>query len=354
MCRLGKISMVVMHMARVTCPADCQPGILVQMKEAKAALAKEDRQGSVPPHAEPSQHGSEALSLQPETLHAASSAAQSSQMRPSSALAQPPSAAVVPQGHWQQPPPSAAVADLQPAPVRIQLGQPIIHLSRTAIPAAMPKSPSPPARAGQLGLTQGPSQPQSSAMATGALAPAGHSLLAQGGFTGIAEPVASQPAGCTQIELSQRSEAEHAADLQAAIDKAAREGADKNALLQSVGSVRKGTAKAIVNEVCHWRIFQSTAQCGGLRTAVCFATPPFLLSKGSLYRTCVSIDLSCCGAGADSRRPSGSNSARHHTEGKQSGAHRLFTMGGEPEQEEHHIAGVHPADLMQNRATEYH
>ena len=255
--------MVIMQMTRVTFPADCQAGILLQMKEAKAALAKEGRQGSMPPHAEPSQHGSELLSLQPETLHAASSAAQSSQMRPGSALAQPLSAAAQQQAHWQQPLPPAAVADHQPPAVHIQLGQPIIQLSRTAIPAALPQSPSPPARANQLGLPA--SQPQSSAMATSALAPAGHSLQVQGGFTGIAEPMASQPAGCTQIELSQRSEAEHAADLQAAINRAATEGADRNVLLQSVGSVRKGTAKAIVNEVHHWRLSQSTAQCGRLK-----------------------------------------------------------------------------------------
>ena len=255
--------MVIMQMTRVTFPADCQAGILLQMKEAKAALAKEGRQGSMPPHAEPLQHGNELLSLQPETLHAASSAAQSSQMRPGSALAQPLSAAAQQQAHWQQPPPPAAVADHQPPAVHIQLGQPIIQLSMTAIPAALPQSPSPPARANQLGLPA--SQPQSSAMATSALAPAGHSLQVQGGFTGIAEPMASQPAGCTQIELSQRSEAEHAANLQAAINRAATEGADRNVLLQSVGSVRKGTAKAIVNEVHHWRLSQSTAQCGRLK-----------------------------------------------------------------------------------------
>ena len=249
--------MAFMQMTRITCPADCQAGILVQMKEARTALAKEGRQGSPPPHAEPSQHGSEILSLQPETLHAASSAAQSSQMRPGSALAQPFSAAAQQQAHWQLPLPPAAAADHQPPPVHIQLGQPIIQLSRTAIPTVLPRSPSPPARADQLGLPA--SQPQPSAMAIGALVPAGTGLQAQGGFTGIAEPMASQPAGCTQIELSQRSEAEHAADLQAAINKAVTEGADRSALLQSVGSVRKGTAKAIVNEVYHWRVLQSRA-----------------------------------------------------------------------------------------------
>ena len=243
------ISMQIIMMIR---RADCQTGMPVQMKEAKTALAKEGRQESVPPHAEPSQQRNEILSFQPETLHAASSAAQSSQMKPSLALAQPPSAAAQQQAHRQQPAPPAAAADHQPAPVHIQPGQPIIQLSRTAYPTALPKTPSPPAKANQLGLPA--SQPQPSAMATSAVVHAGQSLQAQFGFTGIARPMASQPAGTTQIELSQRSEAEHAADLQAAIDKAATEGADKSALLQSVGSVRKGTAKAIVNEVHHWRM----------------------------------------------------------------------------------------------------
>ena len=331
--------MISEQMIGMVHPAHCHAGMPLQMKEAKAALAKEGRQGSMPPHAEPSLHGSQMLSLQPEILHAASAAAHSSQVRPSSALAQPSPAGAEQQTHWQQPPPPAAVADCQPSPVHVQPGQPTFQPSRTAIPAALLNPPSSPARANQLGLTQGPSHPQPSAMAMAVLTPAGAAQQLQGGFTGIPEPMASQPAGASQNELSQRSEAEHAADLQVAIDKAATEGADKNALLQSVSSVRKGTAKAIVNEVLHWRKVQATARCGKLQSIVCFATYPFLQSRGCLFRTSVSIAVSFCGAGADPRRPSGSHRARHHTDGKQSGAHWLLTMGGEPEQEEHCIPG---------------
>lgn len=63
------------------------------------------------------------------------------------------------------------------------------------------------------------------------------------------EKCLSQAAGASESGQSRRSEAEHAERLHQAVEAAASQGADRKHLQGLVISFRRGSAKAIVNEV---------------------------------------------------------------------------------------------------------
>ncbi len=246
----------------------------MQEKDARAARAKEGRQSSVPLGAEPSQQSSEWLSSPPGISHPPSSAAHSSQPRPGIASVRPASAASQEQPLVQQTPAAAAsrppmqqtpvAAARQPmaqqtpktqqAPTAQQVvypklaSQPIAVTTPAALqaavgsgvtvslhggpqPGAQAALPSRPASAGPAGLTVALQQQNS----------ASDGSQPEGGL--------SQAAGGSSGGGSRRSEAEHAENLNQAIKAAASYGADRNQLNSLVKLFKRGSAKAIVNEV---------------------------------------------------------------------------------------------------------
>ena len=222
-----------------------------QEKEARAARAKEGKPGTSPLRA--SQQSSELPSLQPGTPYAASSAAHSSQPRPGSVSARPASAASQEQAPMQHAP---AVAAFQPVPPQAPPAQhtPQPLPATAAAPAALP-----PAAVGAGGAEPVQSQRQ---LTPQLLMPAHRpASAAVAGMAGCCEQHTGtgggeqhemglfQAAGASESGHSRRSEAEHAERLHQAVEAAASQGADRKQLQSLVNSFKKGSAKAIVNEV---------------------------------------------------------------------------------------------------------
>ena len=89
-------------------------------------------------------------------------------------------------------------------------------------------------------------RPASAAVAGMAGVP-GHQAGTDGGEQH--EGTLSQVAGASESGHSRRSEAEHAERLHQAVEAAASQGADRKQLQSLVNSFKKGSTKAIINEV---------------------------------------------------------------------------------------------------------
>lgn len=222
---------------------------VLQEKEARAAQAKEGKQSNPPLHADHSRQSSELPSSHLGTPHpASSSAGHSSQPRPGSASVRPASAASQEHPAMQQPPAAAAN---QLMPLQTTLAQHALQ----PLPPAAATSAAPQAAAVEGGAPEQrqPSQPPASASRPGSAGAAGLASVPeqQTGMNGGEqhEKGLSQSAGASGSGQSRRSEAEHAERLQQAVEAAASQGADREQLQSLVNSLRRGTAKAIINEV---------------------------------------------------------------------------------------------------------
>ena len=195
----------------------------------------------MPPQAEPSQHSSELLSSHPSTPFC--SAPHSSQSRPNSAAVRPASAASQEQALTQL---AGTPAGLPPvlthAPAAQQPSQPA--------PAA---ACAPPASTAMAVPAEAPPQPAVTGPAPACAAPTGGAGAAhqQSGLNGTSQPeiTASQPAGSSQGVHTQLSDKEYAARMERAMDAAAAHGADRAVLQTAVTTFRRGSLKAILNEV---------------------------------------------------------------------------------------------------------
>ena len=195
----------------------------------------------MPPQAEPSQHSSELLSSHPSTPFG--SAPHSSQSRPNRAAVRPASAAPQGQALMQL---AGTPARLPPvrthAPAAQQLSQPA--------PAA---ASAPPVSTAMTVPAQVPPQPAVTGPAPASAAPTGGAGAAQqqSGLNGTSQPEvnASQPAGSSQGVHTQLSDKEWAARTERAMDAAAAHGADKAVLQTAVTTFKRGSLKAILNEV---------------------------------------------------------------------------------------------------------
>lgn len=213
------------------------------------------------PHAEISQQSSEVAPSQLGTP-AGSSPTHASQPRPGSASVWPGQEHVPAQ-------PRPSTAGSRPLPSVLQ---PPLQASQPVHAAHHAAQPQPGARIGTSAPVQNQPQPGIPAVAgpmhaTAAPAGAAGAPQQQNG-SGDARPEGSMSpaAGLSQGLQSHPSEAERAARLATAIEKAAAEGADKDALLHGVSSFRKGTVKAIVNEVCVTRMSSCAGTLLGLGT----------------------------------------------------------------------------------------
>ncbi len=149
----------------------------------------------------------------------------------------------------QQPLP-AAVSQL--VPLQASLTQ---HPIQPLPPAAAAISAAPQAAAVEGGASEQrqPSQPPAPVSRPGSAGAAGLASIPeqQTGMNGGGqhEKGLSQAAGASDSGQSRRSEAEHAERLQQAVEAAASQGADRKQLQSLVSSFKRGTAKAILNEV---------------------------------------------------------------------------------------------------------
>ena len=225
----------------------------MQEKEARAVRAKESKQGVPPVHTDASQQSGELPPSHPGTPYPSSSAAHSSQPRPSSASVRPA---------------SAASQELH-APMR---QGPAMKASQPMIPQAPPGPHAPQLLAASAAAPAAPSAAaaeagaaaldQSQRLPTQALAPALRpASAAAAGLAGVSEQqtglkqgeelvkALSQGPDASQGGQSRRSEAEHAQRLNQAVEAAAAQGADRKQLLSLAESFKKGSTKAILNEV---------------------------------------------------------------------------------------------------------
>ena len=222
----------------------------VQEKEARAVRAKEGKQGVPPVHTDASQQSSELPPSHPGTPYPSSSAAHSSQPRPGSASVRPASAASQElHAPMREGPAMKASQRMNPQP------PPAPQL--LAASAGAPAAPS--AAAAEAGAA---ALHQSQRLPTQALA---HALrpasAAAAGLAGVSEQqtglkqgeelvkALSQGPDASQGGQSRRSEAEHAQRLNQAVEAAAAQGADRKQLLSLAESFKKGSTKAILNEV---------------------------------------------------------------------------------------------------------